>query len=268
MLVIGGTSDARQLCRMLDEAGVDYTLSVATPAGRQMAAGLRGTIRSGRMDGPQMVMWLREHRVRWVIDASHPYAEVVSRNARLACRQLGIRLHRYQRPGQLEVIDSPLLHRATSIEEACRLASACGPRVLLTTGSKDLARWRQGLADKTLLARVLPTAQALAQCEASGLGVEQIYALCGPFSAAFNQVFYQQCRADVVITKESGSEGGFLEKVRPCLALNIPCIVLTRPPDEASGAALLESQEDFARCLREWLAAKNNPHPAADAQEK
>ncbi|MDI9843351.1 precorrin-6A/cobalt-precorrin-6A reductase, partial [Pseudomonas aeruginosa] len=87
-----------------------------------------------------------------------------------------------------------------SIEQACEVARHFGQRVLLTTGSKDLARWRAGLGDKTLLARVLPVADVIAQCAALGFGVGEIFALCGPFSAAFNAAFYRQCRADVVIT--------------------------------------------------------------------
>jgi precorrin-6x reductase len=34
---------------------------------------------------------------------------------------------------------------------------------MLTTGSKDLAAWRAGLADKTLLARVLPVPEVVQQ---------------------------------------------------------------------------------------------------------
>lgn len=37
VLVVGGTSDARALCRQLDAANVAYTLSVATPAGKALA---------------------------------------------------------------------------------------------------------------------------------------------------------------------------------------------------------------------------------------
>ena len=50
MLVVGGTSDARALCRQLDAAGVNYTLSVATAAGEQLAGDIRGAVRCGRMD--------------------------------------------------------------------------------------------------------------------------------------------------------------------------------------------------------------------------
>ncbi|MFO5698987.1 precorrin-6A/cobalt-precorrin-6A reductase, partial [Klebsiella pneumoniae] len=91
VLVIGGTSDARAICQQLDAADVRYTLSVATPTGERLAGDIRGQIRCGRMEWQQMAEWLRAQRTRWVIDASHPYAEVVSQNIVRACARRGVR---------------------------------------------------------------------------------------------------------------------------------------------------------------------------------
>ncbi|EBX3585282.1 cobalt-precorrin-6A reductase, partial [Salmonella enterica subsp. enterica serovar Typhimurium] len=161
VLVVGGTSDARALCRQLDAANVAYTLSVATPAGKALAGDIKGQVRCGRLEYGQMVAWLKENRTRWVIDASHPYAEMVSHNLLRACETAGVLLSRYQRPEQLSNLTHPLLYTARSIADACEIARRFGPRVLLTTGSKDLAVWRAGLAEKTLLARVLPVAEVI-----------------------------------------------------------------------------------------------------------
>ncbi|MDV0594052.1 MULTISPECIES: cobalt-precorrin-6A reductase [unclassified Enterobacter] len=255
VLVMGGTSDARAICQQLDAAGVAYTLSVATPTGQRLAGDINGRVRCGRLETQQMVDWLAENRTRWVIDASHPYAEVVSRNILTACETVGVLLSRYQRPEQLCDLTHPLLYSVPGIEEACDIARRFGERVLLTTGSKDLARWRAGLPEKTLLARVLPVPEVIEQCAGLGFGVTEIFAMCGPFSAEFNAAFYRQCRADVMITKASGAEGGYQEKVQPCLDAGIPCIVITRPAPLVTGEELLESQAAFAGRLARWLAA-------------
>lgn len=252
---MGGTSDARALCQQLDAAHVPYTLSVATPTGQQLAGEIKGQVRCGRLELEQMIAWLRENRTRWVIDASHPYAEVVSRNILRACEAAGVLLSRYQRPEQLSDLTHPLLYTVQSIAQACEVAQTFGDRVLLTTGSKDLAQWRAGLPEKTLLARVLPVPDVIAQCAELGFGVGETFALCGPFSAEFNAAFYRQCRADVVVTKASGAEGGYQEKVQPCLDAGIPCIVITRPAPLVTGDELLESQAAFAQRLARWLAA-------------
>ena len=143
VLVIGGTSDARAICQQLDAAGVRYTLSVATPTGERLAGDIRGRIRCGRMEWQQMAEWLRAQRTRWVIDASHPYAEVVSQNIVRACDSVGVLLSRYQRPEQLSDLRHPLLHVVGDLNEACAVARRLGERILLTTGSKDLAAWRR-----------------------------------------------------------------------------------------------------------------------------
>lgn len=254
VLVMGGTSDARMLCQQLDAAKVAYTLSVATPTGKQLAGDIKGQIRCGRLEPEEMVAWLKAHRTRWVIDASHPYAEVVSRNIMHACERAGVLLSRYQRPEQLSELTHPLLHHVHTIAEACDVAQRFGERVLLTTGSKNLATWRAGLPHKKLLARHL-FLRSFSNVPTWDSALVRFSPCAGPFSAEFNAAFYRQCQADVVVTKASGAEGGYQEKVQPCLDAGIPCIVITRPATLVTGDELLESQAAFAQRLARWLAA-------------
>lgn len=234
LLIFGGTRDARQLCERLDARGVHYWLSVATAAGRQQATNLQGKILEGRMDAQEIADFCRHNRIRLLADLSHPYAAVLSDNILQVQRELGIPLVRYNRPSDIDSIDHPLIYKVDSIDSACEQAMKFGQRVLLTTGSKQLADYIACLPGKTVLARVLPTKEVLAQCESYGLTIDQIFALKGPFSMEFNEAFYRYCDADVVITKESGTQGGFSEKVSPCLALGIPCIVVVRPQPQIS----------------------------------
>lgn len=257
VLVVGGTSDARAICQQLDAAGVPYTVSVATPTGAALAGDIAGQVRCGRLELAEMVAWLREQHTRWVIDASHPYAEVVSRNVQVACEQTGVLLSRYQRPDQIDSLTHPLLHYVDSIANACALIHGMGDRVLLTTGSKDLAMWRAGLPEKTLLARVLPVPEVVQQCADLGFGVAEIFAICAPFSAEFNAAFYRHCRADVMVTKASGAEGGYREKVQPCLDAGIPCVVITRPAPLVTGDERLDSLTAFAERLARWQATES-----------
>ncbi|MDC9598350.1 cobalt-precorrin-6A reductase [Xenorhabdus anantnagensis] len=249
--IFGGTSDARQICVMMDIAGIDYCLSVATPTGAQQATGIRGEIVIGRMEAEGMTEYLQKQEVRMVIDASHPYAERLSQNIVSACQTLSVPLIRYIRPSDIDAVEHPLIHKVATIEQACEVAANLGTRILLTTGSKQLADYVTHLKGKTVLARVLPTAEVLAMCESCGLSVDQIFALKGPFSADFNRAFYQYCQAEVMITKESGEQGGFKEKVEPCLSLGLPCIVLCRPRHqfEGEGITQVNGLEAMARLL-------------------
>ncbi|MBI6550050.1 cobalt-precorrin-6A reductase [Xenorhabdus lircayensis] len=249
--IFGGTSDARQICVMMDTAGIDYGLSVATPTGAQQAVGIHGEIVIGRMEAEGMVEYLQKRGAGMVIDASHPYAERLSQNIVNACQKLSVPLIRYLRPSDIDVVEHPLIHKVATVEQACEVAVHLGSRILLTTGSKQLADYVTRLTGKTVLARVLPTADVLAMCESCGLSVDQIFALKGPFSADFNRSFYQFCQAEVVITKESGEQGGFKEKVEPCLSLGLPCIVICRPSQQFSGEGIKQANglEEMAQLL-------------------
>ncbi|MGM9534845.1 MAG: precorrin-6A/cobalt-precorrin-6A reductase, partial [Intestinibacter sp.] len=84
------------------------------------------------------------------------------------------------------------------------------------------------LKGKNLIARVLPTSEVLTSCEGLGLNADNIIAMKGPFSEEMNIATYKQYNIDLLITKESGVAGGFLEKVNACKALNIPVVIISR----------------------------------------
>ncbi|MDW6094756.1 precorrin-6A reductase [Vibrio rhizosphaerae] len=247
VLVFGGTSDAVTLCRMLEQARIRYTLSVATPTGLAAVQSLTAPVIQGRLDADTMRRWICEHQVDCVIDAAHPYAQQLRETIVAASLKTGCPVIRYERPMPVEFGTHPLLIKVNSIADACDQITPTQQKVLLTTGSKDLARFCQQLSDKTVYARVLPTAAVVAECESLGLNYAQIIAMKGPFPAAMNHALYEMIQPDVVITKESGQAGGFAEKVQPCLALGIPCIVIRRPPQRFV-SHYIETLHDLDAC--------------------
>jgi precorrin-6A/cobalt-precorrin-6A reductase len=247
--ILGGTSDALTLCRTLTRRGVPYSLSVATATGAALAGDMGGKLQVGRMDTAAMADWL--HTAGWVIDASHPYAELASHNLASVCATLGLPLTRYERPSDIAAISHPLLLPVDTVEQACQTAFPLGERIMLTTGSKQLADYVRLLPGKTLIARVLPLAEILAECAKLGLGVNQVIAMTGPFSHELNLALYRHFRPQVMITKESGREGGYTEKVRPCLEMNIPCVVIRRPVMHWDD--VIATPEAFERRLDQWL---------------
>ncbi|WP_411016859.1 precorrin-6A/cobalt-precorrin-6A reductase, partial [Salmonella sp. s51944] len=89
-------------------------------------------------------------RTRWVIDASHPYAEVVSQNIVRACASVGVLLSRYQRPEQLSDLRHPLLHVVGDLNEACAVARRLGERILLTATGPSTRNIDFSLLSKTI----------------------------------------------------------------------------------------------------------------------
>ncbi len=93
------------------------------------------------------------------------------------------------------------------------MARRFGERIPLTTGSKDLAALAGGTGgEKRCSPGCCRCRRWFSTVAIWGLASGRSSALCGPFSAEFNAAFYRQCRADVVVTKASGAEGGYQEK--------------------------------------------------------
>lgn len=231
ILILAGTTEGREISLALQQQGYNIITSVATEYGAKLlrTAGVQRVI-SGRLTGNQWLDILTTHKISLVVDATHPFAMDVSHQAMAACEQRDILYYRLERP-TLELPSSSLVYPAPSLSRAVETAYRLGKTCFSTLGSKHLdylvARaYSHGV---TIIARVLASQKVISHCKALGLRDEQIIASQGPFSHDMNIQHYLQTGADVIITKESGINGGFSEKLTAALALNLPIVVWQRP---------------------------------------
>lgn len=228
ILVLGGTSDSIEICNLLNQYKLCYVVSVTTSYGEELARKCTDSVLLKKLTIEDMVDYIKEHSITKIIDATHPYAVEVSRNAIKACETLEIEYVRFERESLINKIDYDNKYIVEDIEEACKIANNLGNNIFIGTGSKNLHLYKEMIKDKNLIARVLPTSEVLINCEEIGFNADNIIAMKGPFSEEMNEVTYRQYKIDLVITKESGRAGGFLEKVNACKKLNIPVIIIKR----------------------------------------
>ena len=227
MLILGGTSDARELARALRAAGLAVVLTMVSDYAGQLAGDL--SVRVGALDAAGLREALAGAAL--LIDATHPFATVISEMAIEICAECGVPYLRYER-AESELPPGVLL--AASADEAARLAveRADGGTILLTVGSKTLAVYvaaaRQ--AGCRVVARVLPTVEGMLACGAAGLAPGDIIGLQGPTSAELDAALIRHFTIRVLVTKESGTVGGVDEKVRAAEMTGIPLVVVCRPP--------------------------------------
>ncbi|KLU65339.1 precorrin-6A reductase [Desulfosporosinus acididurans] len=231
LFVLAGTEDGRNLAETLKTRGHEVLVSTLTAYGADLAAESGLDARSGAINAKQLTDLLRSGSYSALVDATHPYAIQVKETAQFVCSELKIPYLRWERL-PLELEDHPLIHWAEDVPDAAQKAADLGERILLTTGSNSLPEWRAQSCfnNKSLFIRVLPTSQVLTRCENLGFKPNQIIAAQGPFSQAWDEAMYQQLKIDAVVAKESGKVGGTLEKVHACRRLNIPLVLLKRPP--------------------------------------
>ena len=94
VIIFGGTTEGRELARILADRGALVTVSVATELGAEMLGDISseeepGHFRTlvGRMNVEEMQGIIREFDICY--DATHPYALEVTANLREACRKTG-----------------------------------------------------------------------------------------------------------------------------------------------------------------------------------
>ncbi|SEA19963.1 precorrin-6A reductase [Selenomonas ruminantium] len=232
IFVLAGTQDGREIVRLLLEQGHDVAASVVSSYGGELlahACGQRCLINDKPLDEAALKDYLQEHDIRLLVDASHPYAANVSRNAIAVCQALSIPYIRYER--DLSKLDYDRITVVHSYEEAAQAAAALGTKIFLTTGSRNLDKFVHSpdLKDCELTARVLPTAEVIGLCESLGLDAGHIVALQGPFSQELNRELFRKYGAEVIITKNSGTIGGTDTKFAAAAELNLPIVLIDRP---------------------------------------
>lgn len=250
VLIFGGTVEGRELAQWCAQAGLPVVVSVATEYGEALleeaewAAGARlPEILQGRMDAPQIQMYLRDHPTELVIDATHPYAAEATRNIRRACEAEGaeyVRLLRENRESAVPEAETGSADRlwlsgrvlVSSCEEAAQYLTQTDGNILLTTGSKELSAFTERLECSRLYVRVLPSADSIRSCEENGIPSANRIAMQGPFSEEMNRALLRQFDCRYLVTKESGAAGGYPEKCAACAALGVTAVVIRRPSVE------------------------------------
>ncbi len=224
--IFAGTTEGRRLVSLLKDAA-DVTTCVATEYGGEMLCDIDGVrVRQGRMNAEEMTAFFTENRFDKIIDATHPYAEEATANIAAAARAAGVPLMRILREKDAFVKDAVYV---SSVAEAKEYLSDKDGNVLITTGSKELSAYA-GLDMQRVWARVLPLASSLEACEKAGVPTPHIIATQGPFSEETNLAQLNAINAKYLVTKDSGKNGGFYEKISAAKKAGAVPIIIGQPP--------------------------------------
>ncbi len=226
--MIAGTKDARALLKELANLNLKLLATVTTGYGNALLKDLPGiSVVEGMLDTSGMVRLILLHRIRCVIDASHPFAREASINAMGACQKTDTLYIRFER-SSIHFQGEEIL-KVKTFEEAAETAKKIEGNIFLTIGSNFLHVFAAQIETGRLYVRVLPDSRMIARCEEAGLGAGNILALKGPFSEKMNIEMMRHCQAAVMVTKESGEVGGTIEKLNAARKLGIPVILIERP---------------------------------------
>lgn len=231
IIVIAGTTESRQVIRKLKKDGAKVIATVATELGAKMLEQEHITIDIGRKDERQFREFFLREKPDLVVDASHPFAKIVTKTVHLVCEELNLPYKRIKR--EEEAYDYEKIIWAKDAKEAAKKADESGGVILLTTGANTASIYADTVSkmEKRLYIRVLDTPKSLEICERARIPREHIIAKMPPFSVEDNIKLIKEIDAAVLVSKDSGRQGGVQYKVDACRAQNIPIILIQRPED-------------------------------------
>lgn len=261
VLILGGTSEGRELSRFAHDIGLSATVSVVSGYGEELLEETRYVkVHQGALDREEMERFFEWMKPELVLDATHPYARQVTEQASELCGKMKIPYSRVLRASRNR--NGKGIFHAEGAEQAAEILKQDSRPVLLTTGSKELGVFAEAEHLKgRLFARVLPDSRVIKSCEEMGIRGPALIAMQGPFSVEMNRAMLRSTKAGWLVTKESGSRGGFEEKLQAAEECGVSVIILDRPVQE-NGISLEE-----ARAQMQILAGKT-AHVAAEPSEQ
>lgn len=266
ILIFAGTTEGRGLAERLCSLQMPCTVCVATQYGGQVMGERPGlTVRTGRMGSEEMRRFIREGDYAAVVDATHPYATLVSKHIRESIQGLSMPYLRLKRDtdmaGIIEEKPDRLLYFDSHEACAAYLAGTKG-NILLTTGSRELAVYAGAVSRSRLFVRVIPSIESLQACNACEIIGRQIIAMQGPFSSEMNRALIAQFHIRYLVTKESGTTGGFGEKVEAACTAGIPALVIGNP-EQNEGV----SMEEAVNRLLEWTGVQKTQDDSGTSEK-
>ncbi len=234
IIVFAGTTEGKEISEALQKNNIEHYVSVATEYGRETFISDEDNhkcvhVLSGRLDEDKMTALFTEKSIDLIIDATHPYARVVSDTVKSSADKLGLRVIRIKRTG--DDYDKSFSSNEELINELVKTEG----NILLTTGSNTLEEYaeREELKGR-LYVRVIPGSESFEKCRNCGIEPDHIIGMQGPFSEEMNLALIRNYNIKALVTKNSGRAGGFNEKLSASVKAGISFFCLERPREEGA----------------------------------
>ncbi len=247
ILILGGTTEARLLAGRLAERA-DHAVTVSLAGRVREIVPHPVPVRVGGFGGSAgLAAYLAAERVDLLVDATHPFADRMSRNAAAASVAAGVpllalrRLPWTRQPGDrwTEVVD---------IDAAKAALGESGRRVFLALGRQEIDRFGWAPRHFYLVRSIEPIAGGFLD------GAVHIEAR-GPFHEADERRLLTSHGIDAVVARNSGGAAAY-GKIAAARALGVEVIMIRRPDlPEAPTVASVDA-------ALAWIDHGGRPAPA------
>ena len=210
--LFAGTYEGRIIATFLGKANINTDVFTATLYAQELLDKYDNMkIFSKRVDKNEMEEIFKNNKYDLILDATHPYATIVTKNIKEVSEKLNIKYLRVIR--NLDY-DGKIY---SNYDEIIRILNENDDNILLTIGSKELHHFvKVNNYQKRIYLRILPMIESLDIANKLGFETSHIIAMQGPFSKEMNISQIKEYNIKYVISKLTGSSGGFMEKLEAC----------------------------------------------------
>ena len=220
ILVFGGTTEGRKAVEVLEEGSKDYTFFYSTKTGEQDITLHHGKRIDGALDEESMLAFCQKNGIRLMVDAAHPFASQLHQTIASVAERMTIPVVRFERIYPLRQEDITWIDNYSQIPTDIH-------SLLATTGVQSISRlkWLEEQGVKVIY-RILNRPSSIELALKQGARQEQLCYYEHPQDITVE--------AEAILLKESGTTGGFTEKVEAARSRGMRMIALKRPVMPAS----------------------------------
>ncbi len=225
ILVFGGTTEGKRTAALLESMALPFVYSTKTNI--PFTTTKIASYRHGALDEKQLKKYIIENTIKTIINASHPFAEILHNTIAKVAESMQIPVLRFGRQ-LLPKTEHPLVSYVKTYEDALYLLPK-GKILLALTGVQSIKRLKPRWLKQLTYFRILNRPESLAIAAESNFPKEQL--ILGLPSANLEKEIdlIKTHQIDVVLTKETGNSGFLSTKIEAALKTNAHIIIIKQP---------------------------------------
>jgi len=227
--LFSGTSEGRKIIKELEKNKIKTIVFTATAYGGSLVPKSKHiSINSGQLSKEKLERIFKERKIDKILDATHPYAETISKTLIELSNNMKILYYRYERE-DIEIEESSTIKKFSTYEEIIDFLENNAGNILLTNGSKNLHKFVKKIDKNRLHTRILPMPKYIKKTLDLGIDLKRIIGMQGPFSREINEALIKNFEIKYMVAKNSGKEGGLEEKIEAAEETGLKLLILDKP---------------------------------------
>jgi len=225
ILVFGGTTEGKKTAALLESMVLPFVYSTKTNISFTETKIAR--YRYGALNEQQLEKFIIENDIKTIVNASHPFAELLHNTIAKVAKSLQIPVLRFGRQLLPKTAHS-LVSYVNVYTDALNVLQE-GKTLLALTGVQSIKTLTSWWQNNTTYFRILNRPESLAIAQKSNFPKRQLI-LGLPSNNLEKEVnLIKTYQIDVVLTKETGKSGFLSTKIEAALKTNTQIIIIRQP---------------------------------------